>query len=113
MNLYEKLQLLCSKARIDMSSNDLAVEATNEYRLILQMYYAVELSKTEGECFHPLIEDAADKALKYYDVHGAITKEFVLEAESLLTPLAAAAKSYSLICIGHAHIDMNLDVGLR
>ena len=29
------------------------------------------------------------------------------DAESLLAPLGAAAKSYTIYCAGHAHIDMN------
>ncbi len=29
------------------------------------------------------------------------------EAEALLAPLSEAAKSYTLLCVGHAHIDMN------
>jgi alpha-mannosidase len=31
----------------------------------------------------------------------------VREAEAFLAPLAAAAKSYTVYCVGHAHIDMN------
>lgn len=38
---------------------------------------------------------------------GQGAAEVVAAAEALLAPLGAAAKQYTLFCIGHAHIDMN------
>jgi alpha-mannosidase len=34
-------------------------------------------------------------------------REKVREAETLLAPIAEVAKSYTIYCVGHAHIDMN------
>lgn len=38
---------------------------------------------------------------------GVITNQAAEEAEKILLPLAAEAKSYQFLCVGHAHIDMN------
>ena len=51
--------------------------------------------------------DAIDIAWKAFKNSGAITCETVTEVEQYLKPIAEKAKSYSLNCVGHAHIDMN------
>lgn len=38
---------------------------------------------------------------------GKSAEGLVAEAETLLAPLGAAAKEYTIFCCGHAHIDMN------
>ncbi len=47
--------------------------------------------------------DTAEEAL----AAGASAKEAVSKAEQVLAPLGAAAKQYTIHCVGHAHIDMN------
>ena len=38
---------------------------------------------------------------------GADIDVLIAEAETILAPLKSTAKSYKLLCVGHAHIDMN------
>lgn len=38
---------------------------------------------------------------------GFIVRQAVLQAEELLGALAQEAKSYEILCVAHAHIDMN------
>lgn len=44
---------------------------------------------------------------------GSISKSKVLEAEQLLAPYAERAKSFTVHCVGHAHIDMNWMWGMH
>ena len=76
-------------------------------RCVLQLQYAYELSKTEDGKYDKLIFDAINIAWKAYKEEGSITRETSSEVEQYLKPIAKKAKSYSLNCVGHAHIDMN------
>lgn len=67
-----------------------------------------ELHPGQAGAWKPLILQArgiVDRAVE----RGALgeAQGAVREAEALLAPLAATAKSYTIHCVGHAHIDMN------
>ena len=76
-------------------------------RCVLELQYAYKLSESEDHTFDTLVFDAIDMAWKASRQDGAITKTVTLAVERALEPIAAKAKSLSLICVGHAHIDMN------
>lgn len=58
--------------------------------------------------FCDVIEEAAD-----YVLSAPITKERVENAERILSPMAKEAKSYTLLFMAHAHIDMNWMWGMQ
>ncbi len=75
-------------------------------RTVLQLRYAVQLAAC-GMAREDDIAAALTAAWTDFQNQGAITRETCATVETLLQPLAAAAKSITLLCIGHAHIDMN------
>ena len=76
-------------------------------RLVLQLQYAVKLLESGWVQDQELIESAADMAWNAFSDQGTITRSVCLAVEKKLQPLAEAAKHFELLCIGHAHIDMN------
>jgi alpha-mannosidase len=76
-------------------------------RCVLQLQYAYKLSESEGNAYDKLVLDAINLAWDEAQAEGAITAATTKAVETMLAPLAAKAKSYSLLCVGHAHIDMN------
>lgn len=76
-------------------------------RAVLELMYAVKLSEIQDNGWDNLLEEALSKAWEAYTLDGAITKQTCLQLEQLLSPMAKVAKAYTLICVGHAHIDMN------
>ncbi len=76
-------------------------------RAISQLAYAYELSKVNHHAFDDPIRAALDVFESRMGEEGAITKPTALEIELMLGSLAETAKSYEVICVAHAHIDMN------
>ena len=76
-------------------------------RCVLELQYAYELSRSENGEYDKILFDAIDIAWEAYKVQGAITDEATSKVERILKPISKKAKSYSLNCVGHAHIDMN------
>jgi len=58
-------------------------------------------------------EQASSLVRKAYAEDGCITKSVVLQAEQLLSPYGEVAKTFTVHCIGHAHIDMNWMWGMH
>ncbi len=76
-------------------------------RLISQLVFAHELSKVQGGRHAALIERALTFAEERIEDEGFIARQAALQAEGLLGALAHEAKSYEILCVAHAHIDMN------
>lgn len=55
----------------------------------------------------PILTKIEKKIELDFSKQGALTRPAVEEAESALEPYKAFCKEYSLLCVGHAHIDMN------
>ena len=76
-------------------------------RILSQVEYAHELSKLAGSQYDELVNQVivflADRCQK----DGAITQETAAHAEETLKVLSPQAKQHTLLCAGHAHIDMN------
>ncbi len=76
-------------------------------RIISQVEYAVELSKTLAGRHLKTIEKAVELLTGHFHLEGVITKAAAQEAEGVLSALAEDAKSFQMLCVAHAHIDMN------
>lgn len=76
-------------------------------RILAELFFAYELSKVNSGKYDRAIE----KALTYIEdrlaEEGVIGKQTVIAAEVLLRDLATEAKSYEILGVAHAHIDMN------
>jgi alpha-mannosidase len=76
-------------------------------RILSQLVYANEISKGKAGAYTDVIETALAYVEGRIAEEGVIAKQTALEAEQLLNDLAAEAKSYDILCVAHAHIDMN------
>lgn len=94
-------------------SADLAVMRLQhaQDRLQAELQFAellCEQHPDQAKAWRPLIAKAANRAESAFgggDVACAQTA--VARAEELLAPVAAVAKTYTIHCVGHGHIDMN------
>ncbi len=76
-------------------------------RFSAELGFARELSAAYPELgFDPLLQQAVDEVARMLQ-SGAGAEDAVRAAETLLAPVGAQAKSYTLHCVGHAHLDMN------
>lgn len=79
-------------------------------RIRAEMSFANQLCAAhpdQTEVWQPLILEAG-RVLQDCLCKSRVDVAFLTaEAEAVLTPLAKAAKDYALLCVGHAHIDMN------
>lgn len=82
-------------------------------RIAAQLVYADRLSATQEDAFRREIENVLDVLLASMESDGVITDSAAQFAEKLLSPLSEAAKKLTLLCIGHAHIDMNWQWGFH
>ena len=78
-----------------------------KWRLEKELTYARRVSHQLNGQYDALINQALDSAAVAVAKHGAITNDIVVQIESMLSPMADACKKYTLLFIGHAHIDMN------
>ena len=108
MNTIKKLEQM---AKQNLASFELAAHETHPNpwgsRCVLQLQYAAKLSESEAGIYDDMVAQAVELAWQATQTDGAITAPVTLAVEQVLSPLAEKAKGYSLLCIGHAHIDMN------
>lgn len=76
-------------------------------RIVSELEFCLKLDGANEHKYASDISSALDVIEKSLDNEGVLTKSACLEAEEKILPLAPAAKEYSLILCGHAHIDMN------
>jgi alpha-mannosidase len=76
-------------------------------RIISQLVYAYEISKVTEHRYNAIIISALDYLEAQIEQDGVIAKHTALEIEKSLSSLAIEAKSYDILCVAHAHIDMN------
>ncbi len=79
-------------------------------RLQTQLDYARQLcsvSPDNAALWSACILEAGKLVDKGLRQPGGDVDTLIAEAEALLAPLGSAAKTYTLLCVGHAHIDMN------
>ncbi|GAA3402331.1 alpha-mannosidase [Paenibacillus hodogayensis] len=76
-------------------------------RILSQLVFAHELSKVQDGRFDRTIEEALSLVESRIAEEAVLTRNTALEAEKLLAELASEAKSYEILSVAHAHIDMN------
>lgn len=76
-------------------------------RILAQLGYASKLSQIHGNQYDNLLEKVTDFLYRYYQDQEVISKETAQKAEEMLSELSEQAKKYKMICVAHAHIDMN------
>ena len=76
-------------------------------RILSQLEYANELSKLANNQYDDLIDQLIVFLAGRSHQDGAITQDTATRAEEMLKVLSPQAKQYTLLCAGHAHIDMN------
>lgn len=78
-----------------------------EKRILAEIGYLLELLDKEEILKEPLIEQAVDLLMEDYRACGQINVPTAQEAERVLLPLSERAKELTVLCVAHAHIDMN------
>ncbi len=103
-----------SDARIRVESGfqqALALIGCERTRFAAQAAFARELAARDparGTEWDRLTDEASALVAEAARGGGAAhVREAVREAERLMAPIGAAAKAYTVYCVGHAHIDMN------
>lgn len=76
-------------------------------RILSELEYLLEVSKANEGKKRNLLDDVIGQLWNFVQENGAITKEIVLELEEKLLPMQSDAKKYTVLLVGHAHIDMN------
>ena len=76
-------------------------------RALAQADYVVRLSDVRGGRLDAAVAQALDVLDKAVRVDGTVGRSACLAAEHALAPAAVEAKSLEVLCVGHAHTDMN------
>ena len=93
---------------------DYRLERLNEHnraqfaaRILYQLEYAHEISQVAGGTHDALIDRTIDYLVQSSSAEGIITQEAAKQAEVMISDLSLEAKRYTVLCVAHAHIDMN------
>ena len=76
-------------------------------RIIGELEFAIKLSEELDGKYDAILNDALDYLLEQQRMDGVLTNSVCEKAEAMLAPMEADAKAYTVILVGHAHIDMN------
>ncbi len=76
-------------------------------RILGQLSFANEMSKACDGQYDAIVAKASQYLLDQLQADGYVDKAGALAAEEILSPLAEKAKTYTMHCVAHAHIDMN------
>lgn len=76
-------------------------------RIIIQIKYALQLNKYYENKFTNIIETAINYLNKNYSKTKFISKKVTQNCEKILLPLEPIAKKQTVICVAHAHTDLN------
>jgi alpha-mannosidase len=95
----------------DMISHLLTLKAeTKGYwaqRIVAELEYAVKLSHAAGRKHDALLRSSIESLAAQQAAFGALTRETAEETEGKLQSMFAEAKTLTVLCPAHAHIDMN------
>ena len=89
--------------------NEMLEKAQTYYgrRVAAQLDFACVLNAENGNKYESIVSDAIDCAYAGFVKNGAITKKTAEKTEEILEELREASKAYTVLCVAHAHIDMN------
>lgn len=82
-------------------------------RILSEVGYLLEVSYYNNNAYRDLLSQVMDQLLAQVKENGAIDRETALRMEAQLAPMAELAKSYEVLLVGHAHIDMNWKWGFQ
>ena len=97
LSVTDKLDLLRNKAKGNYYAS----------RVTSQIAYALKISAVNGGKYDAKIEPIIDFLKEDIDKNETITSVAAKEAEKKLGFMSKLAKEISVICVSHAHIDMN------
>lgn len=97
--MYDKLQKLTNQAG--------PAGGYWQERILAELHFCAGMSSAQQHRFDRQLERAVDFLESYLSREGSITRSAALEAEEMLSKLSQPAKSYRIVCVSHAHIDMN------
>lgn len=80
-------------------------------RILTELEYMMRLYEAKEQNFPALLEQAVQHVHALLLDQGTLTRQNVMEIETLLMPLSKDAKAIEMLCIAHAHIDMNWEWG--
>ena len=80
--------------------------ARHAERILSELNFALQLNG-ETNAYTSEIDRALTCLEDAVKEDGCLTRSACARAEECLMPLAPAAKEYDVICVGHAHLDMN------
>ncbi|MGI6173060.1 MAG: glycoside hydrolase family 38 C-terminal domain-containing protein [Christensenellales bacterium] len=83
------------------------VHAEEKARLAGELRYARRVSLVHKGKYDALLESAIAFAQNAEREEGTLTKSARIACEDMLLPMEADCKKYTLLFVGHAHIDMN------
>ncbi len=76
-------------------------------RILTEVECAMKVSEGNQGQHDTVVSKVVDDLFDYCKENGAITKEAAKAGEKVLEPVSKDAKSYTMHCVAHAHIDMN------
>jgi alpha-mannosidase len=76
-------------------------------RFCTQFEYGVNLSESRNNFLHDTLSSVLDVAYADYKKEGTIGKTALDKAENAFKAVSAFAKETEVLCVAHAHIDMN------
>ena len=87
----------------------LAPHLTNDWgaRILSQLLYLEEVNHAHDGTLNRLLDDLTAQLAAEYTRDGAITGQSAAALEDAMRPASALAKSITVSCVAHAHIDMN------
>ena len=96
--------------KLEVKAHQIDIKCNHGYwtdRILHQIKYAIGLSAIRGGKYDGLIEQVEDYLLAQWKNEKNLSADAAKHAEAMLAPLSEDAKSFTLHCISHAHIDMN------
>jgi alpha-mannosidase len=76
-------------------------------RLAAELKFAFELSRVEGGKYDSLLHNVLEAVQGPGATEGGVNRMLVEEIEASMAQLGEAAKKFTILCVAHAHIDMN------
>ena len=83
----------------------------DQNRIISQLKFGYLLSKENDGKYDILLQTAEKHIQQSLAKNNLKSSDLVAEVENILQPLSKLAKSYEMLCVAHAHIDMNWQWG--
>ncbi len=110
LNMYRNGSYWKGLGRLDDDERRINGFVCPEYwanRIYAQLKYGTQLSAIRDGKYDDVLVAAADSVIDKMTSEGSISMAAAQEAETMLAPLSEDAKTFTLICVAHAHIDMN------